>query len=53
MSVVTRVRIEEFISWFEFQLAKCLAIELRQINESLSFIFGMIIFSKTNANKLM
>jgi hypothetical protein len=53
MALVSRVRIEDFISWFEFQLAKCLALELRQLNDTLSFIYGMLSFMKNHGNKLL
>jgi hypothetical protein len=52
MSVVSNVPMLEFISWFEFQLAKCLAIELRQLNDSLSFMFATLNFLKIHGNKL-
>ena len=50
--VISNVAMEEFISWFEFQLAKCLSIELRQLNDSLSFMFGLLNFLKVNGSKL-
>ena len=40
--VVTSVSIFEFIRHFEFQLAKCLAIELGEVNETISVMFRLL-----------
>mmetsp|Transcript_20983 Transcript_20983/g.39063 ORF Transcript_20983/g.39063 Transcript_20983/m.39063 type:complete len:446 (-) Transcript_20983:151-1488(-) len=38
-TATTTVQIKDFIRHFEFQLAKCLAIELGEINETISIMF--------------
>eukprot|EP00602_Paraphysomonas_sp_CaronLab_P002074 CAMPEP_0185023812 /NCGR_PEP_ID=MMETSP1103-20130426/6432_1 /TAXON_ID=36769 /ORGANISM="Paraphysomonas bandaiensis, Strain Caron Lab Isolate" /LENGTH=425 /DNA_ID=CAMNT_0027556569 /DNA_START=33 /DNA_END=1310 /DNA_ORIENTATION=+ len=47
----TTVEMSSFVPWFEFQLAKCLSFELRQLNDTLSFMFGILNFIKSHGNK--
>jgi hypothetical protein len=39
---VTTINIQDFVRHFEFQLAKCLAIELGEINETISMMFHLL-----------
>jgi hypothetical protein len=45
---VTRVNITDFIRHFEFQVAKCVAVELGELNETVSALFHHLKHFRTN-----